>query len=117
MGQEKKLPPLRFLSQRVERPWGSVDYDLADLGFIDSVAGSGPLGGNTLSELMETYLDRITGDHVFDAWPSATTPSERPPSGMSWRRGRMPGSFWDSGGMSVRKSSTGSARREGWRIC
>ena len=66
MGQEKKLPPLRFLSQRVERPWGSVDYDLADLGFIDSVAGSGPLGGNTLSELMETYLDRLVGDAAFE---------------------------------------------------
>jgi mannose-6-phosphate isomerase len=66
MGQEKKLPPLRFLPQRVERPWGSVEYDVADLGFIDSVASGGWLGGNTLSELMETYLDRIVGDRAFD---------------------------------------------------
>jgi len=66
MGQEKKLPPLRFLPQRVERPWGSVEYDVADLGFIESVASGGWLGGNTLSELMETYLDRIVGDRAFD---------------------------------------------------
>ena len=35
--ENKKLPPLKFLPDRTEMPWGTVEYRLADLGFIDSM--------------------------------------------------------------------------------
>ena len=65
---EIKLEPLRFLPDRVDMPWGSAEYVLADLGFVDSLAAEGILGGNSISELMETYLERISGENAFDAY-------------------------------------------------
>lgn len=47
-------------------PWGHVDYLLADLGFVDSVAVEGWLKGNTLSDIMQTYLERVVGETAFD---------------------------------------------------
>ena len=49
-------------------PWGSEEFRLADLGYRDTFVHDGWLSGSTLGELMETYLDRVTGDHVFDAF-------------------------------------------------
>jgi mannose-6-phosphate isomerase len=65
---ELKLEPIRFLPDRVDMPWGSAEYILADLGFVDSLAAEGILGGNSISELMETYLERISGENAFDAY-------------------------------------------------
>lgn len=64
--EERKLHPLRFLPDSVERPWGTVEYKLADLGFIDSMAREGWLGGNTVSDLMQTYLERMVGETSFE---------------------------------------------------
>ena len=50
----------------LEFPWGSVEYRLADLGFVDSMASEGWLGGNTLSDIMQTYLERVVGETSFD---------------------------------------------------
>ena len=47
---------MKFLPDRQEMPWGTVEYMLADLGFVDSVAIEGWLKGNTLSDIMQTYL-------------------------------------------------------------
>ena len=63
---EKKLYPLRFLPRTGETPWGSISYTLADLGFVDSEVSHGWLSGNTLSELMETFLERLSGDDGFE---------------------------------------------------
>ena len=41
-------------------------YDVADLGYIDSMIDNGWFGGNTLSELMNTYLERVTGERAFN---------------------------------------------------
>lgn len=57
---------MRFAPKRVERPWGSMDYLLADLGVVDSAVVGGWLGGNTISDVMQTYLDRVVGDAAFD---------------------------------------------------
>ncbi len=57
---------MRFAPKRVERPWGSMDYLLADLGVVDSTVVGGWLGGNTISDVMQTYLDRVVGDAAFD---------------------------------------------------
>ncbi len=41
-------------------------WELADMGFEDSVVANGWLAGNTISEVMETYLERIVGENVYN---------------------------------------------------
>lgn len=41
-------------------------WELADMGVEDSVIANGWLAGNTISELMETYLERIVGEDVYN---------------------------------------------------
>lgn len=41
-------------------------WEIADMGFEDSVAAEGWLAGNTISEIMETYLERIVGEDVYN---------------------------------------------------
>lgn len=62
----RKLYPLRFVDEGADLPWGHVSYQIADLGFKDSMVDNGWFGGNTLSELMGTYLERVVGDDVFE---------------------------------------------------
>ena len=64
--ENKKLTPMRFLSDKTEMPWGTVEYKLADLGFIDSLASEGWLKGNNLSDIMQTYLERVVGETSFN---------------------------------------------------
>jgi len=64
--ENKKLTPMRFLPDVQEMPWGSVEYKLADLGFVDSMACEGWLKGNTLSDIMQTYLERVVGETSFN---------------------------------------------------
>lgn len=64
--ENKVLSPMKFLPEGQEMPWGHVDYLLADLGFVDSVAVEGWLKGNTLSDIMQTYLERVVGETAFD---------------------------------------------------
>ena len=93
---EKKLYPFKFIPVPSRRPWGGsalvtemgkhfveVDeegnenvlgsdvligesWELADMGVEDSVVENGWLAGNTISELMETYLERIVGEDVYN---------------------------------------------------
>ena len=49
-------------------PQGSLvaeSHEIADLGYRDSQILDGWLAGNTLSEVMDMYLDRIVGEKVF----------------------------------------------------
>lgn len=64
--ENKKLTPMRFLPDTQEMPWGTVEYKLADLGFVDSMACEGWLKGNTLSDIMQTYLERVVGETSFN---------------------------------------------------
>ena len=64
--EEKKLTPMRFRPERVERKWGIAEYRIADLGYIDSVALDGWLSGNSISDIMQTYLERFTGEVPFE---------------------------------------------------
>ena len=41
-------------------------WEIADMGFEDSVVAEGWLAGNTISEVMETYLERIVGENVYN---------------------------------------------------
>ena len=93
---EKKLYPLKFVPIPSRRPWGGSalvkdlgkhfvecdedgnetvlgedvligeSWELADMGIEDSVVENGWLAGNTISELMETYLERIVGENVYN---------------------------------------------------
>ena len=63
---EKKLTPMRFQPERVERKWGIAEYRIADLGYIDSVALDGWLSGNSISDIMQTYLERLSGEVPFE---------------------------------------------------
>ncbi|MBR1926498.1 MAG: class I mannose-6-phosphate isomerase, partial [Bacteroidales bacterium] len=64
--KEKKLYPIRFLEDSVQEPLGEVSYQIADLGSVDSMVSEGWFGGNSLSELMGTYLERVVGDDSFE---------------------------------------------------
>ena len=66
MGEERKIYPLKFCSIRDERPWGYEEFKLADLGYKDSLIREGWLAGNSMGELMDTYIDRIVGDTVYE---------------------------------------------------
>ena len=93
---EKKLYPFKFIPVPSRRPWGGnalkielgkhfvecdedgnetvlgddvlvgESWELADMGIEDSVVANGWLAGNTISELMETYLERIVGEDVYN---------------------------------------------------
>ena len=66
MEEEKKLYPVRFCTLQDDYFWGSEQFKLADLGYRDSLVRDGWLAGNSISELMDTYLDRVVGENVFD---------------------------------------------------
>ena len=93
---EKKLYPFKFVPVASRRPWGGSalvkelgkqfvecdeegnettlgedvligeSWELADMGIEDSVVANGWLAGNTISDLMETYLERIVGENVYN---------------------------------------------------
>ena len=93
---EKKLYPFKFVPVASRRPWGGSalvkelgkqfvecdedgnettlgedvligeSWELADMGIEDSVVANGWLAGNTISELMDTYLERIVGENVYN---------------------------------------------------
>ena len=66
--EERKLYPFRFLPEEQERPWGVRTVKLADLGTVATMVGNGWFGGNLLSDLMQTYLERVVGDDVFQSY-------------------------------------------------
>ncbi|MDE5731556.1 MAG: class I mannose-6-phosphate isomerase [Bacteroidales bacterium] len=93
---EKKLYPLKFIPSASPRPWGGnalvarmgkhfvkcdddgnetvigpdvpvgESWELADMGFEDSVIKDGWLAGNTIGDIMETYLERVVGEDVYN---------------------------------------------------
>ena len=66
MEEERKLYPFRLCTLQDDYPWGSEEFSLADLGYRDSLVREGWLAGNSLSEVMDTYLDRVVGDGVYE---------------------------------------------------
>lgn len=64
--EEKQLYPLPLCTILDEYKWGNEEFKLADLGYRDSLIKDGWLAGNSLSELMDTYMDRVTGDSCFE---------------------------------------------------
>ena len=92
---KKQLYPVRFLPIASQKIWGGnllinrlkkeftvsdengnerklcekdrigESWEIADMGFEDSVVAEGWLAGNTISELMETYLEEFVGEGVY----------------------------------------------------
>ena len=60
--EQKALYPLAFEPAAGE---AGDTWLLADLGWRDSAVTRGWLEGNTLGEIMETFMERITGDNAF----------------------------------------------------
>ncbi len=95
--EKKQLYPLKFIPIASKRVWGGnslikvlgkdfveadedgnevhltendligESWELADMGEQDSIVSNGWLAGNSIGDIMETYLDRITGDAAY-AW-------------------------------------------------
>ena len=65
MEKDKKLYPLKFIPETTEKIWGTEIMAIADLGFADSVVEAGWLAGNTIGDIMETYLEKIPGEDVY----------------------------------------------------
>ena len=93
---EKKLYPMKFIPAPSIKPWGGTmlinslakkfvqvdeqgeeieldpaspvgeSWELADMGVEDSVVAEGWLAGNTISDVMETYLERVVGENVYN---------------------------------------------------
>lgn len=66
MDEERKLYPLKTCILEDKFSWGSVRYGIADLGYRDTVICEGWLAANSMSEIMETYLDRVVGESVYE---------------------------------------------------
>lgn len=68
MEDEKKLYPFRICTILDEYGWGQDEFKLADLGYRDTLVRDGWLAGNSVSEVMDTYMDRVVGDNVFGSY-------------------------------------------------
>ncbi len=64
--EEKKLYPMKFCTLQDDYSWGSEEFRLADLGYRDSLVREGWLAGNSIGEIMDTYIDRIAGDDTYE---------------------------------------------------
>ncbi len=63
--EKKAMYPLSFEAESQEKIWGVETCLMGDTGLQDSTVTEGWLAGNTLSELMDTYTERIVGDKVM----------------------------------------------------
>ena len=86
MAEEKKLYPFRLEAFEDVYGWGSEKFVLADLGYRDTPVRDGWVQGNSMGDMMETFLDRLVGDNVFD-WYGQQFPFQ-----LKWIscRGKMP---------------------------
>ena len=66
--EEKKLYPMKFCTLQDSYDWGSETFKIADLGYRDSLVREGWLAGNSISEIMDMYLDQVVGENVFSWW-------------------------------------------------
>jgi len=65
MPEVKKLYPFEMVPSEEKTPWGTEIYCVADLGFADTAIAQGWLSGNKLGELMETFMERVSGDSAY----------------------------------------------------
>lgn len=68
MSENNKLYPMSFCPLEDKYVWGKESFELADLGYRDSLIREGWLASNSISELMDTYMDRVVGDLSFSLY-------------------------------------------------
>lgn len=61
----KKLYPIKFVPDIDQMKWGLQTWLIADMGFENSKISNGWLEDNTIEDLMETYLERVVGEDVY----------------------------------------------------
>lgn len=61
-----KLYPFKFSPVKDNYVWGSEEFHIADLGYRKTSILNGFLGTVDLEDLMETYMDRVVGDDIFE---------------------------------------------------
>lgn len=66
--EEKKLYPMKFCTLQDTYDWGSETFKIADLGYRDTLVREGWLAGNSISEIMDMYVDQVVGENVFAWW-------------------------------------------------
>lgn len=57
---------MAFRKEEKPQVWGKETIQIADTGLNETVVSNGWLADNSLEDVMETYLDRVTGDHVYE---------------------------------------------------
>lgn len=57
---------MKFCVLRDQWHWGTEEFRLADLGYRDSFVLEGWLASNTIGDIMDTYIDRVTGENVYE---------------------------------------------------
>lgn len=68
MAENNKMYPMRLCDLEDSYIWGKDIFNLADLGYRDTLIHDGWLAANTISEVMDTYMDKIVGDTVFSVY-------------------------------------------------
>ena len=56
---------MKFIPLEETFSWGRTSHLIADLGYLDSILKEGWLAGNSIGELMDMYVDRISGEKAF----------------------------------------------------
>ena len=62
------LYPLKFHSIKKDKLWGTEFWTIASLGDDDSIVNNGYLEGNSLSDLLETYMDELVGENIYQMY-------------------------------------------------
>ncbi len=62
----KKLYPIKFVPETDQMKWGLETWLIADMDFENSKIANGWLEDNTIEDLMETYLERVVGEDVYE---------------------------------------------------
>ncbi len=68
MSENNRLYPFKLCRLEDNYSWGSESFLLADLGYRDSLVKEGWLASNSISEIMEAYMDRVVGDLIFSIY-------------------------------------------------
>lgn len=56
---------MKFIPLEEKFSWGEISHMIADLGYLDSILKEGWLAGNSIGELMDMYVDRVSGEKAF----------------------------------------------------
>lgn len=62
------LYPLKFKPQHIPKIWGSESWQVSCYGQFVSVVSNGSLAGDTLQDLLETYMDELVGEPIYSIY-------------------------------------------------